>query len=127
MSTRLSRINTSARTGNHASSVRTIPITYVQFFVPGISQVLSGQFQLLTYSSSYRESRKFRPDNSNYLRTTSSYRDTLRFRPDNSNYLRTVLRTGNLASSVRTIPITYVQFFVPGISQVPSGQFPMLP
>jgi hypothetical protein len=23
-------------------------------------------------------------------------------------------RTGNLASSVRTIPITYVQFFVPG-------------
>jgi len=39
-----------ARTGNLVSSVRTIPITYVQFFVPGISQVPSVQFQVLTYA-----------------------------------------------------------------------------
>jgi hypothetical protein len=39
--------------------------------VPGISQVPSGQFQLLTYNSSFRESRKFRPDNFMSLRMLS--------------------------------------------------------
>jgi len=34
-----------------------------KMLVPGNSQVPSGQFQLLTYSSSFRETRKFRPDN----------------------------------------------------------------
>ena len=52
----------SARTGNHESSARTISIAYVQFFVPGISQVPSGQFQLLPYTSSYRGNQTFLTD-----------------------------------------------------------------
>ncbi len=36
------------------------------------------------------------------------YRESRKFCPDNSNYLRTVLRTGNLASSVRTSSIASV-------------------
>ena len=54
-----------------------------------------------------------------FLHTTRcSYRESRKFRPDNSNYLRTVLRSGNHASSVRIISIASVHLFVPGKSNL---------
>ena len=50
MSTRLSIINTSARTGILKPSLRTIPNPYVLLLVPEYSNLPYGQLQVLTYA-----------------------------------------------------------------------------